>query len=333
VAATDPAHCRVSQPDADKLDNRPDVRVARLAAEQWSVIDLDELRRCGLSRQGVLVRVRNGRVHPMYRTVYAVGHANPPLQGRFLAAVKACEPGAVLSHFSAAALFGLVKWAGRYPEVTVQGTATRAHRGIRVHRTLSLDARDVTRYQRIPVMSPARTLLDLAATFEYRSLRRTVRQAQALKLATVRDLVHALDRHGPRRGVTTLARIIATGPAPTRSELEDAVLDLLLRGGFEHPDVNIPLTIRGRRVIPDFRWPNQRLVIEADGAEWHDDKLSREDDAERQALLEAAGERVLRVTWEQAIRRRCQTLARIRSAGAPKASGVRTPLQVDRRAA
>jgi hypothetical protein len=66
------------------------VWVARVAADQWSVIDLDELRRCGLSRQGVSVRVGNGRPHPMYRGVYAVGHANPTLEGRFLAAVKAC---------------------------------------------------------------------------------------------------------------------------------------------------------------------------------------------------------------------------------------------------
>ena len=89
---------------------------------------------------------------------------------------------------------------------------------------------------------------------------------------------------------------MATGPAPTRSELEDVVLDLLLRADLEHPDVNVPLTVGGRRVMPDFRWPAQRLVIEADGAAWHDDPTAREDDAERQALLEAHGERVLRVT-------------------------------------
>jgi very-short-patch-repair endonuclease len=70
-------------------------------------------------------------------------------------------------------------------------------------------------------------------------------------------------------------------------------------------------------VIPDFRWPEQRLTIEADGAEWHDDRLTREDDAKRQALLEAHGERVLRITWQQTIAQRRQTLERIRAAGAP----------------
>lgn len=112
--------------------------------------------------------------------------------------------------------------------------------------------------------------------------------------------------------------MIATGPAPTRSELEDVVLDLMLRGGLAHPDINVPLILDGRRVIPDFRWPEHHLVVEADGAAWHENRLAREDDAERQVLLEAHGERVLRVTWQQAITRSTQTLSRLRAAGAPR---------------
>jgi very-short-patch-repair endonuclease len=76
-------------------------------------------------------------------------------------------------------------------------------------------------------------------------------------------------------------------------------------------------------VIPEFRWPDERLVVEADGVAWHGDRLAREDDAERQALLEASGERVVRVTWAQAIGRRAQTLERLRAAGAPTNSSGR----------
>ena len=79
----------------------------------------------------------------------------------------------------------------------------------------------------------------------------------------------------------------------------------------------MPINLDGRTLIPDFRWPDQHLVIEADGAEWHDDRLTREDDAEKQAILEAHGERVIRITWHQAIAHRTQTLNRIRAAGAP----------------
>lgn len=315
------AERRVRGPQADKPDARPDVRVAAMAGPEWGVLSLDELRACGLSRKAVAVRVSRGSLHPMHRGVYAVGHANPPLEGRFLAAVKACGPDAVLSHFATAALLGYVRWDGRHPEVTVLRSGTRVHRRIRVHRTQTLDPQDVAWYRGIPITSPARTLIDLAGSLDYRRLRRAVRQAQSLRHVELRQLTEALTRLGPRRGSANLRRILATGPAPTRSELEDVVLDLIVGGGLEHPEVNVPLVLAGRRVVPDFRWPSQRLVVEADGAAWHDDRLSREDDAERQALLEAHGERVLRVTWEQAIARPRETLSRIRAAGAPAAGG------------
>jgi Protein of unknown function (DUF559) len=259
---------------------------------------------------------------PVHRGVYAIGHPNLPLEGRFLAAVKASGPGAVLSHASAAALWGFMQWEDRHPEVTVLGTAPRAHPGLRIHRTTNLDGDDAARHRGIPVTSPARTLLDLAARLDSSPLRSATRRAQSLHRVNIRQLVAILARHRQRPGCAPLARIVATGPAPTRSELEDAVLDLVPRGGFVHPDVNVALWLSGRRVVPDFRWPEQRLVVEADGAAWHDNQLAREDDAERQALLEAHGERVLRVTWDQAIARPGQTLARIRTAGAPLASRV-----------
>jgi very-short-patch-repair endonuclease len=294
--------------------------VALRAAGQWSVLSIEELRDCGLTHDAVAVRARTGRLHRIHRGVYAVGHPAPPLEGRFLAAVKACGPGAVLSHYAAAALLGLVLWDERYPQVTVVGTASRRHRGIRVHRTASLDPMDVRRHEGIPITSPARTLVDLASMVRYRTLRRAVREAQSRQLVDLRQLTETLGRLGPRRGVRKLASIVATGPAPTRSELEDTVLDLMVDGGLAHPDVNRPLVVAGRRVIPDFRWADQHVVVEADGAAWHEHKLSREDDAERQALLEAHGERVVRVTWDQAVDRPSETLARIRAAGAPPAT-------------
>jgi uncharacterized protein DUF559/putative AbiEi antitoxin of type IV toxin-antitoxin system len=303
----------------DKSDTRPDVLVARRAADAWGVLSLDELFACGLSRNAVSERVRGGRLHRIHCGVYAVGHTNVTLEGRFLAAVKACGPGAVLSHVSAAALWGFVPWDDRYPEVTVFGTSPRTHRGLRVHRTCRLERRDITRREGIPVTAPARTLLDLAAVLDYPRLRRAARQAQSLMRVNIPQLVEILGRLGARRGARKLARVVATGPAPTRSELEDAVLDLMLRGGLAHPDVNVALWLSGCRTVPDFRWPEHRLVVEADGAAWHDNQLAREDDAERQALLEAHGERVLRVTWDQAIVRPGQTLSRIRAAGAPLA--------------
>ncbi len=295
------------------------MRVARLAAEQWGVVDLAELRALGLSERAVLGRVRAGRLHRVHHGVYAVGHAALPLEGRFLAAVKACGPGAVLSHHAAAALHGVLDPEDRRVEVTVTGTGGRARPGLLVHRTHTLGPRDVGRCAGIPCTSPARTLLDLAARLDRRALRSAVRRAQALQRVNVRELLEVLERRRPCRGAARLARVLATGPAPTRSVLEDVVLDLVLAAGLAPPDVNVPLRLAGRRVVPDFRWPAARLVVEADGAAWHDHKLAREDDAERQALVEAHGDRVVRVTWDQVIERPAQTLARIRKAGAPAA--------------
>jgi hypothetical protein len=297
---------------------RVPVRVAELAATQWGVVSVDDLlNACSLSRDAVASRVERGHLHRLHRGVYAVGHPNPPRNGRFLAAVKACGPTAVLSHLSAAAVHGFFAWDDRSPEVTIHSVAARRHPGIRVHRTATLDPADVTRHQALPLTAPARTLADLAAHLNPQALRRAVRQAQSLGLTTPGELLATLERLGPRRGAAKLTRLLATGPAPTRSELEDVVLDLILSAGFVPPDVNRPLTIEDRRIVPDFRWPAQRLVVEADGAAWHDNRLAREDDAERQALLEAHGERVLRVTWRQAVAARASTLARLEKAGAP----------------
>ncbi|HVL95435.1 MAG TPA: type IV toxin-antitoxin system AbiEi family antitoxin domain-containing protein, partial [Solirubrobacteraceae bacterium] len=114
---------RVTAPIGRKPDARPDAGVAALAAEQFGVVSLDELRACGLSEKAVRVRVARGQLHRLHRGVYAVGHPNVPLQGRFLAAVKACGEGAVLSHLCAAVLWGLLDWAEREIDVTVPGAA------------------------------------------------------------------------------------------------------------------------------------------------------------------------------------------------------------------
>jgi very-short-patch-repair endonuclease len=280
------------------------------------VVSLPQLRAAGLTQKQILNRVRRGWLHRLHRGVYAVGHPNVPLTGRFIAAVMASGPDAVLSHYAAAAFWGIVDWEDRWIDVTVRG-APRSHRGVRVHRSRTLMRKDVVRRNGIWVTSPARTLVDLASVLDYRSLRRAVRRAQSLRRVNVRQLVEAIHEAGSRRGVRNLAALVAIGPAPTRSELEDVVLDLILRAGLEHPEVNEPLVLDGRRVIPDFRWPAHRLVVEADSAEWHDHRLAREDDAERQALLEAHGERVVRVTWRQAVTLPAQTVARLRAADAP----------------
>jgi very-short-patch-repair endonuclease len=258
-----------------------------------------DLRACGLSDDAIFTRVRGGRLFPKYRGVYAVGHPHIPLEGLFLAAVKACGPGAVLSHYAAAVLWALVKWDGRYPEVTAP--TRRQHPGIRTHKSANIES---TFYKGIAITTPVRTLIDLSSMLPFKALRRAVNEALNQRLIKPSDLITS-----HHRGAKKLRRILATA-APTRSELEDVVLALL--DGLPKPQVNQP--INGHRYIPDFRWPDRRLILEADSKQFHGHMLARADDAARQAYLEATGERFVRVTWHEATTQPGTTRARIEAA-------------------
>jgi very-short-patch-repair endonuclease len=271
-----------------------DLRVAEMAAGEWGVLSLAELCACGLSRKDVMNRAAKGRLHRVHRGVYAVGHPGLTMRGRFLAAVKACGEGAVLSHLSAAALWDLVTWDEARPIDVIASERRRLER-VAVHRTRRPPP--TVRYDKIPVTTPARTLIDLSSVLPFKPLRRAVREAFARKRVTEAEL----------RGT----KLLEEAGNPTRSELEDLVLDLIQQAGLEAPRVNEPLA---NGYIPDFRWPDQRVILEADGSAFHDHPIARQDDARRQARLEADGERVLRVTYLQAVTEPDTTIDKIRRA-------------------
>jgi very-short-patch-repair endonuclease len=289
-----PTESNLGRVEHDKVD----LRCARLAATQWSVLDVSDLRRCGLSAEAISWRVAQGRLFRRYRGVYGV-IPNLTLEGEFLAAVKACGPSAVLSHFSAAVLYGWFDWDGRFPEVTA--THPRTHHGIYAHRSQCIER---VIHRGIPVTPPARVILDLAAELPLAGLRRAVNEALNRGQIKVSELVTR--RH---RGAAKLRKILATA-APTRNEYEDIVLAVIHQGGLSTPDVNV----RRGRYIPDFRWPAHGVILEADSRKYHGHLLARADDAKRQALLEAQGERVLRTTWVEVVTRPAVVVARVRGA-------------------
>ena len=207
-----------------------------------------------------------------------------------------------------------MRYVEREPDVTVPQSGPRHVDGVRLHRARRLDRRDVIRHDGIWVTSPARTILDLAAMTPPRALRRMVRQAQVEHRVNVRQLLELLTRANGRRGVGKVRAAIADGPTPTRSELEDIVLDLIDSVTSERPEINARLRLDGETIEPDFLWRERKLVIEADGRRFHDAPIVQADDARKQALLEADGHRVLRIRYEQAVGRPAQTRARIRAA-------------------
>jgi hypothetical protein len=271
----------------------PDARAARVAAGQWGVVTHAELRACGLSAKAIRTRVARGVLHPLYLAVFAWGHHNIAVEGRFLAAVKACGPLAVLSHYSAAALRALVKWDGRPFEITAPGK--HRHPRIKAHRSEHIE-REVVKG--IPVTPKLRTVMDLARVESDDVVRRALRAAK-FSAAELERLP---------------SRILELGAIPTRSPLEDSAYDLVVKLGLELPLSNPPYRLPGRTVYPDLYWPHLRLIVEVDSLEWHDDPLARHDDATRQAELEAAGERVLRFRKAD-LRNPRQVYARLKAAG------------------
>ena len=276
----------------------PDARVAQRAARQWTIVDVDDLRACGLSDDAIQTRAHGGRLFRRYRGVYSVV-PNPSLEGCFMAAMKACGPSALLSHFSAAVLRGWLEWDFRSPEVTA--STVRVHPGLRVHRGQHLERAYV---RGIPITTPAQTIRDLAAEAPTEQLRRAVNAALHQRSLKPSDLVR-----GGHRGAAKLRTVLATA-APTANEHEDLVLAVLTDAGLPMPDVNQ----RFAGYVPDFRWADRRVILEADGRRFHDDPLSRADDQARQAVLEAAGETVLRTTWGEIVTRPGAVVHRVRAA-------------------
>ena len=284
-----------------------------MAGAHNGVIATRQLNACGLDRDAIRVRVARGGLHPVFHGVYAVGHAALTRTGLFTAAVLACGDGAVLGHRAAAAHHGLLNWDDRDVEVIVPRAAGRGIDGILAHRQ-RLDESDVWIRGNIRVTSPARTIFDLAVGMAPRAYRRTVRQALAEGTVGARQLTDVVARNPRHRGAATLRALLADGYVPTRSDLEDLALDLITDAGIRRPEINPRLQLGDRRIHPDMLWRDELLAIELDGRRWHHDPLTLQDDADKQAILEAHGHRVLRLSWGQIVHQPRRTIRRIAAA-------------------
>jgi len=194
--------------------------------------------------------------------------------------------------------------------VTVPGRDPGAHPGIRIHRVRRLDPLDVRRCHRIPITAPARTLLDLAEVLPIRTLERAVNEARIRRLVRPNQLLDVLERSPGRRGAGALRELLDHDPAFTRSEAEARLLHLLRAAGLPPTAVNARI---GRYEV-DFLWREQRLVVEFDGYAYHSTRAAFERDRGRDADLQAAGYRVMRVTWRQLVETPEAVVARIAQA-------------------
>jgi very-short-patch-repair endonuclease len=293
-----------SKPDDSRLELIPppsDRAIAELAARQHGVVATRQLAALGIAQRAVAHRAAAGRLHRVHHGVYAVGHPVVSGHGRWMAAVLACGPGAALSHAAAAALWEIRRSAAILVDVTVPRTGSRSRPGLRIHRTRDLPPAEVTTRRGIPVTTPARTLLDLAAILQPRRLERALDQAEVLRLADHAALAAIAGAHPGHHGAGRLAAALAShtaGTTLTASELEERFLALCRRHGLPRAGVNE--RVAGLEV--DFVFRAARLAVETDGWRFHGTRRAFERDRERDAVLARAGYRTLRFTHRQLTR-------------------------------
>lgn len=263
-----------------------DARIAAVAALQHGVVSVGQLRREGLDKHAIRSRVKRGLLHRVHQGVYAVGHAPVSDQAWWMAAVLACGAGAVLSHASAAALWGLLRPLEGPVDVSVPVHSGRRRRdGIRLHRRAALAGAALARGQEvppipavtvhdgIPVTAPWLTIDDLRGALPSQLHRRAVREAELRRFA--------LSPRTPRDG--------------TRSDVERDFLALCRRHRLPPPEVNVRI---GRWTV-DFLWRAERLVVEADTWGTHGGSVAFEDDHARDLELRRRGFSVCRYTDRQ----------------------------------
>jgi very-short-patch-repair endonuclease len=269
-------------------------RIAALSRPH-GVVGRDQLIAAGISCKVIANRVDARSLRMMHRGVYAVGGVQSE-EAPEAAAVLACGEGSVLSHTSAAFLWRVVTRRDRGPmQVTVPAVRCPRRPGIRVHRTTELQPDEVMKLRRIPITTPARTLLDLAVQLSARELEQAVAQAERRNLVTRSKLLALLARY-PRRPGTARLRPLLDGPGRpvfTRSEAEERFLALVRRAELPVPEVNVSL--HGYEI--DFLWRDDALAVEIDGFAFHRDRAAFEADRRRDADLVARGIQVMRITW------------------------------------
>jgi very-short-patch-repair endonuclease len=288
----------IVDPMRKQLASAPgDRAVAALARRQYGVVGGSQLRELGVSNRGVAQRVEAGRLHRIHTGVYAVGHTVLGLHGRWMAAVLACGPTAVLSHGAAAALWELRRSEATTVDVTVPGTGGRRKRkGIRVHRARSLES---TTRDGIPVTTPGRTILDLAARLDRRGIERLLDRAELQRLGDVLSLDALARAHTGHRGAHKVLSILQDhdpGTTLTKSELEEAFYALCQRAGLPKP---AKVNDHVEALEADFIFKNQRVLVETDSWQHHRSRESFEQDRRRDAIHAAAGWRTLRFTHRQ----------------------------------
>jgi very-short-patch-repair endonuclease len=282
---------------ADKLRSTSrEWEIVDLARRQQGLLTHTQLRSIGVGRRTIDRWLVSGRLRAVHRDVYGLGPRPLSKHGRWLAAVLAMGPESVISHESAAALWGL---AGNRPKVDVtaprgrQGRPGRA--GIRLHRCTLQDDERVVR-DGIPVTTVARTLFDLAERSELQRVQDAWNEASRLNLLRIPEVARLYERYpGRRRARKRIRAFLATEQRyveDTASPLEDRFAAFVVAHRLPPPQTNV--LVHGDEV--DVLWPDARLIIELDSWQFHAHRAAFEKDRGRDVDHLLDGYRTIRVT-------------------------------------
>lgn len=268
--------------------------LAELATRQHGVVSIRQLTGpLGYSRDAVTRAVRSGRLHRLYRGVFAVGHTRLSRHGECLAAVLSCGAGSLLSHYSAAWLWGLAKVAPAPIHVTAENWR-KPRSSLRLHQSRTVTTEDRALREGIPVTAVPRTLLDLAGAVRFDWLEKMIERAEEKRLFDLGPVESLLDRNRGHHGWGRLRQAIALyQPVPfTRSGFERRFLEAVLETGLPRPAINY--VEAGFEL--DVYWPEQRFAVELDVYGTHGTRAAFERDRLRQEDLKLVGIELTRVT-------------------------------------
>jgi very-short-patch-repair endonuclease len=278
-----------------------DAAIVALARRRHGVVTTAQLLQAGFGHNAIAAKVARGWLRRVHRGVYLVGALETPLT-RPAAALLATGPHAAISHRTAATLWELLPPRAAEPiHITLLNANRRTRHGIEIHHAATLESR---RRHGLRLTSPPRTLLDLAATSPG-ELEEALNEAHVRRLVTHQEVRRLVER--PRPGVKALRTVADDAPGLTRSKAERRLRALIERAGLPAPRTNV--RVAGYEV--DMYWPAQRLVVEFDGWSTHSSRPAFERDRLKDAALQLAGERVLRVTGRQLERLQEQLVARL----------------------
>lgn len=270
-----------------------DAKVLGLAERQLGLVTRAQLLDSGLGAKAIGHRLTTGRLVACHRGVYTLGPGPLTDLARWTAAVWACGEDAALSHASAVAHAGMGDEED--PGVVHVSTTRRlaGRPGIVVHQVRHLAPADVAWNGLIRVTRVPRIFVDEADRLPYAALRALADQQRRIDPAAIRA---AQARSPNRRGAANLARLFERDEPHTKSVLERRFLALCRAHGIRRPD---GLNVRRAGYVVDALFEAERLVVELDGRAYHERRAQMAADRRRDADLQIAGLRVLRLVWDQ----------------------------------